>query len=192
MSEEHPFERLGKRKSQIGKWSLQKSAIFEERCVKLLLRQAKLQKQEGELRDICVRQTGHGALKLPIFCERFAFPVKLDVNYRVGRKLNQSPMMRAAFVFAHFLDLPFVKAYEKYFANTYDEASDPYLGLVFPYKGLNYGLVIHDAGGLENHLLNATVWLHHRGGERSGRLYVQPFDNFVTSLVGGRNGWQPS
>ena len=94
-------------------------------------------------------------------------------------------------LFQKFSKAPFVAAFEAHYERYAREADGRAIGLVFPRKGINRGLIVHNGVDLPEQVFHGTVLTYTGGKNNSDRLFVQPFQAVVKALKLGL-GWQPS
>ena len=92
--------------------------------------------------------------------------------------------------FKTFLKLPFMPPYMELHNSFGESAKLKPIGLVFPRKGFQKGLVVHNG---EFHMFvppQSSVHVYHGGGRKPLDLIVQPFSSFLDHIYRHGHGWK--
>lgn len=140
---------------------------------------------ERSLRRRQQNETGEFNLTFANFNEEFnSFPFLLGAANLGGKKLHTDASCLLPALFKDFEKVPFVVAYEAFFAKMQKRAHGRTIGLVFPRKGIPKGLVIHNKSA--ERLGYEGLQAIYLGRERS--LYVRTFRGVLEALDRGGHG----
>jgi hypothetical protein len=164
---------------------------FEHRTLTFLLREFNLTKEAARIaRELAAESGRQDPLDLYAFGQAFrTFPIMLGV-----RRIHRLHTDKRAFLpamFKNFKDVPFVTAYAEFFEQRCDEAETRAVGLVFPRKGIDRGLVIHNGVNLPPRVFHGLVLTYTGGKKETAHLYVQPFQSLIQALHNKGHGWRP-
>lgn len=189
----HPFEELQTRHDTVS--GAFYDAQYEVRVLDHLLVGLGFNKTKT-LRVLMERAVSDGNEEseptLRTFNDEFeSFPVLLGCNRLPKAKLHVHPKGQVPALYKSFPQVPFVEAYNAFYTRNQPRANGRMLGLVFPYKGVPWGLIIHN-DGMDFQKFHGTC-LVYVGGPKKNRecLYVRPFQTFLEALYNRGHGWRP-
>lgn len=188
-----PRDELLRRRQQAEGFLQHKQIAGEERQVLFLLNRLGMPRQKWRLLRTAEARTGQKRLTLDLFNEAFpSFPLLLAYSQEAGERLHQKKDATLPALFTRFQSFPPVKFYEDWFERVERDANGRAIGLLFPRKGIQRGLILHNGEGLEG------LWLHgmvatYTGGNRKHpyRLYLQAFAPLVEAIHNKGHGWKP-
>ena len=161
---------------------------FEGALVRHTLKRLGLSHAERRVRNLWHASTGDYYLKFSAFNTEFpSFPfligsTRLDVQVHLDKQSTEPAR------FKKFGAVPFVQAYEEFYADVSAEAATRRVALVVPRRGFRYGLVIHNDED-ETHWERGLCWVF-KG--KKHRLYVQPYANLLDAIYSDGRGWRPT
>lgn len=190
---ENPFHKFTASSERRKILDARADAEYEARLVSFLLKKFHIERVERHLRKRDSLAGGNGDLKFSLFCDEYrSFPILLSANPLNGVTLHTDPRAFLPALFKSFDKTPFVMAYEELFEDIADKADGRAVGLVFPRKGIRYGLVIHNGDDLDRRVFRGMVMTYYGGTKkRKFNLYVQPFQNLIEALHNEGHGWRP-
>ena len=164
---------------------------FEHAKVRYVMQRVGLSKRVSELQRTISSNRDEQVLSFEAFRSAFPdFPVQLTcVN------INKPPLHRDRHAvhprwFRNFRHLPFYKPYAEFYENVGDGLTP--VGLIFPRKGFQQGLVLHN-GPLEEYVpSNGGAHVYVGGGKEPMTLVVQPLSCLLDQIYRKGRGWKPS
>ena len=109
-------------------------------------------------------------------CMAGPWPQPTAADYCVHRDRFSAEPSR----FKGFAKVPFVVAYQDFFNGAFHEANGRPLGLVFPRRGFQQGMIIHNDES-ERFWHEGLCWVY-KMPRTEHRLYVQPFSYFMDAV----------
>lgn len=170
------------------------AASNEATALKYVLKRFGLAKEERVMRNEHAGSTGLPELTFAAFNSRHpSFPVLLGYNRIAGVKLHADKTAMIPALFKSFTETPFFKAYETFFEEHEGrEDGNRTIGLVFPRRGIKFGLIIHNGASLDMTLFRGTILTYHGGSrKRPHPLYVMPLVSLIEGLHQKGHGWRP-
>lgn len=163
------------------------AAAFDRKCLDRLTAAFRMRPKYVRALDAASRRETGDRMTLPWFTDAVSFPLRLHAGRRT--KFHKTDAALLSNVFRAFKDAPFVRDYEAAYADAPDGVP---VGLVFPFKGVRGGLVLHNAEGLHFTALVGTA-LVHRGDSprRPPTMILQPYAALLDGLYAGGEGWRP-
>lgn len=171
-------------------------AATERRYVRLVLNEFKLGKYEQAICQRCEFETGRFDLTFRHFCDEFGtFPLRLKL-FQAPQPLHESDRMRLPSLLLRFRETPFYEAFTELWRDCQGSNEGRPPGLVIPYKGLSYGLLVHTGEGLTRH--GPGLEMHYRHPDPASVTYKEPAESFVVpfrsaleTLYRHGRGWKP-
>lgn len=188
----HPFKKLTQHHAS--HFAVKREVDFEEARVRFILTRFKLNKLTGQLRQKEESESGKPHLTLRAFCTEFpSFPVLLGASTLDDARLQTDPSAMIPSLFKNFTGAPFVLFYDKFFDANEQHSQGRALGLVFPRKGINHGLVILN-DKLDAVHYRGLTWDYtggHKEHDEPFHLYVRPFQQVIEGIYNQGHGWRP-
>jgi len=199
---ENPFHAL--KKQSVEAWKADTENKFESSHVHHTFQRLKLDVEERALRKE-LKEQDLELLTFRAFNSRFpTFPIALSCSRNMAytdRKGNvvaaRGPLHTLAEAvhpqwFKKFMSLPFMYAYREIWDSMVTERAFRPLGMVFPRKGFQQGLIVHN-GDVEKFVpAGSSCHLYVGGGDKKMSLVVQPFTGLLDHIHDKGNGWKPS
>jgi hypothetical protein len=187
-------EALIARRRQGAEYDSRKDTDNEEARVLYLLQVFRVPAKKYDMLEESFRRVGRRVLTLDLFNEMVPnFPILLGwASKRDVDRLHADNRATWQATFLRFREVPFVRAYERFYAEAETRAAGRAVGLLFPRKGVPRGFIIHDGVGLSQYWHNGVVQ-EYRGGTREDphSIIVEPFAALVTALYNGGHGFRP-
>jgi hypothetical protein len=169
---------------------------YETLKVKFVMSRSGLGPQEvRRLSRLHEDRYGVPGLSFGIFREEYpTYPVLLQCSRLEGLRLHTDPKSILPVWFKNFESLPFVPPFVAFHDSivAVEKLGGRGVGLVFPRKGFQQGLVVHTA------VANGSGWEQgpcfcFRGGRKGARLdlFVRPFVALVDEIYNNGHGWSP-
>jgi len=189
----HPFGDMQKGRDKKAEWNLSEARRFEEGKVQFLLKRFGVTNKKWDMLRKSRDLVGENLLTVSLFNEMFpTFPIVLGCSRLGGVKLHTDLRCTTPALFRRFQDAPWVEAYEEFYEQVSGQALDRTIGLIFPRKGVQQGLLIHN-GGLDAYWVRGLRWTYFGGTkEKPQLLYVQPFAPLVGAIHNNGHGWRPT
>ncbi len=154
--------------------------------VNFLLTRLGLKKRQNEVRE-AASDTGMEGLTLDNFNIAFpSFPILMRSDPLYGVRLHADTRAMLPALLTKFSRAPFVEPYRNFYRERHALAHGRAIGLIFPRKGLRYGLVMHN-GGLDGFFVRGGVFCY-TGGNASAPVtyYLQPFQPLIDAIAASR------
>lgn len=182
-----------RRRKERDTYAVRNQVAGEERKVAFLLNRLGMPKAKWRLLRTAEARTGHKQLTLELFNEAYpSFPLLLAYSHEAGDGLHKHRDATMPAQHTRFHDFPPLKFYEDWFERAEKEANGRAVGLLFPRKGIQQGLILHNGEGLDGLWLPGMVSVY-TGGTREHpyRLYLQAFAPLVEAIHNKGHGWKP-
>lgn len=198
MSNEHPFEKVGRSSSYQDRMGARSDVTFEEGRLEFLLKTFKLNVPpvKRDLRKRTEERTGHPDLSFASFGELYeSFPIVLGASRLKGVQLHLTASAMVPAMFKAFGATPFVAAFDDFFERTAPRADGKPVGLIFPRKGFKQGMVVYAADDPQALSLceRETIIAYVSGKKKKGQhwLIVRSYQKLLEALHNGGHGWRP-
>ena len=188
---ENPFNAL--RDLDPARFRAEMASRWESARVEFTLGHVGLGRCKRHLFQLAEEQTGVRRLTFVFFHEHFpSFPIILGANDLGILPEPLHRLQKAIFPewFRNFTQLPFMPMYEELYSSTTGLARP--LGMIFPRKGFQQGLVVHNGDPSTFVPLGGSYFAHR--GKRDQILVVQPYIALLDQIYrkGHADGWKPS
>jgi hypothetical protein len=149
---------------------------WESGRVEWLLRRLKLNKERLEL----LADSSTALYSFAEFNRVVPFPVWLGSDRLKGHlPIHKDPRSIHPLWFKSFTSLPFMRAFEARFDELSAASNGKPIGMVFPRKGFQQGLIVH-TGSYEHFVMPGASCHVFKGGKKHGsNIVVQPFQGFA-------------
>lgn len=169
------------------------AASWEHARVDCVMKRLKLAGHRKAVMRIVSEATGVSRLTFRAFSEFFpTFPMFLGAD-DLGHLPKPLHLLQEAILpawFRNFRHLPFILPYEAFYDGLGEEAGLKPVGLVFPRRGFQQGLVVHN-GPVDKFVPPRTPCFLYAGGEKAMSLVVQPFIGLLDHIYARGRGWKP-
>jgi hypothetical protein len=165
---------------------------WEHARVRYTLQRLRLTRYQKEFLQFVRQQTDETYYNFRLFDQFFpSFPIALACDRL--KEDSKEPLHRDPKAFhpqwwKNFMRLPFIPAYQKFYDSIGAHTMTRHCGLVFPRRGFQQGLVVHN-GEFADYVSpghTAHVYLAPDGHQM---LFVQPFQNLLDHIW-GVSGWR--
>ena len=167
----------------------EKELRWEESTVKHILGRFNIRPMERILRKAHADRFERPLLRAELFHEFLAdFPIYFGTRYMRGLHRDNACMMPN--VINNFSRTPIVKAMEGFLDSVPADLQDGCVGVVFPRRGYQRGMIIHTGHGFWRPNVARLVYDYGKPS-RKKRLVVEPFGELVKWIAKHRK-WSPS
>ena len=167
----------------------EKEIRWEEATVKHILGRFNIRPMEKVLRTEHANRLERALLRAELFHEYFPdFPIYFGTRYMLGLHRNNACMMPN--VINNFSRTPIVKAFEDFIESTPDDRMEGCVGVVFPRRGYQRGMIIHTGHGFWRPNVARLVYDYGKPNSKK-RLVVEPFGELIKWIARHRK-WSPT
>lgn len=167
----------------------EKQLRWEENIVKHVLGRFNLRPMERILRREHSKRFDQFLLRVELFHEYFEdFPIYFGTRYMKGLHANNACIMPN--IINNFWRTPIAKAFEDFVETAPEERLDGCVGVVFPRRGYQRGMIVHNGHRFWRPNVARLVYDYGKPNKKK-RLVVEPFGELVKWIAKHRK-WSPA